>query len=135
AASGAPANIPFTAEVEQSVLPAQRYAQQLEGASFAPKMIRDVATSPDGKTLVFHAVGQLWTKALPNGEPRRLTNDDSRFEYQPSFSRDGRKLLFTTWSDEAMGAIHELDLASGQSRKLTSEPGFYYGPRYSPDGR
>ena len=134
AASGAPANIPFTAEVEQSVLPAQRYAQQIEGADFAPKMIRDAATSPDGKTLVFHAVGQLWTKALPNGEPRRLLNDDSRFEYQPSFSADGRKLLYTTWSDAQMGAIHELDLASGQSRKLTSEPGFYYGPRYSNDG-
>lgn len=134
AASGAPANIPFTAEVEQSVLPAQRYAQQIEGADFAPKMIRDAATSPDGKTLVFHAVGQLWTKALPGGEPRRLTSDDSRFEYQPSFSADGRKLLFTTWSDAQMGAIHELDLASGQSRKLTSEPGFYYGPRYSNDG-
>ncbi|WP_374474169.1 amidohydrolase family protein [Arenimonas sp.] len=133
-ASGAPTNIPFTAEVEQTVLPALRFAQPLDGDSFAPKMIRDVATSPDGKTLVFHAVGQLWTKALPNGEPRRLTRDDESFEYQPSFSPDGRKLLYTTWTDEAMGAIHELDLASGQSRALTTQPGFYYGPRYSPDG-
>jgi Tol biopolymer transport system component/imidazolonepropionase-like amidohydrolase len=133
-ASGAPTNIPFTAEVEQTVLPALRFAQPLDGDSFAPKMIRDVATSPDGKTLVFHAVGQLWTKALPNGEPRRLTRDDGSFEYQPSFSPDGRKLLYTTWTDEAMGAIHELDLASGQSRALTTQPGFYYGPRYSPDG-
>ena len=133
-ASGKASNIPFTAQVEQSVLPALRFEQNIEGDSFAPKMIRDVATSPDGKTLVFHAVGQLWTKSLPGGQPRRLTSDDSRFEYQPSFSRDGRKLLFTTWSDEAMGAIHELDIASGQSRKLSTEPGFYYGPRYSPDG-
>ncbi|OHE79415.1 MAG: amidohydrolase [Lysobacterales bacterium GWF1_69_6] len=133
-ASGAPANIPFTAEVEQTVLPALRFAQPLDGDSFAPKMIRDVATSPDGKTLVFHAVGQLWTKALPNGEPRRLTGDAANFEYQPSFSPDGRKLLYTTWSDENMGAIRELDLASGQSRALTTQPGFYYGPRYSPDG-
>lgn len=133
-ASGAPANIPFTAEVEQTVLPALRFAQPLEGDSFAPKMIRDVATSPDGETLVFHAVGQLWTKALPGGEPRRLTADGANFEYQPSFSPDGRKLLYTTWSDEDMGAIRELDLATGQSRALTAQPGFYYGPRYSPDG-
>ncbi|MBW8312875.1 MAG: amidohydrolase family protein [Rhizobium sp.] len=133
-ASGAPTNIPFTAEVEQTVLPALRFTQSLDGDSFAPKMIRDVATSPDGKTLVFHAVGQLWTKALPNGEPRRLTSDAANFEYTPSFSPDGRKLLYTTWSDEDMGAIRELDLASGQSRALTTQPGFYYGPRYSPDG-
>lgn len=133
-AAGSAANIPFTAQVRQTVLPALRFEQQIEGADFAPKMIRDVTTSPDGKTLVFHAVGQLWRKALPNGAPQRLFNDDSRFEYQPAFSADGRKLLFTTWSDEAMGAIHELDLASGQVRKLTTEPGFYYGPRYSNDG-
>lgn len=133
-ASGKAANLPFTAEVEQSLVPALRFTQTLDGDSFSPKMIRDVATSPDGKTLVFHAVGQLWTKALPGGEPRRLANVEGRFEYQPSFSPDGRKLLFTTWSDEAMGAIHELDLASGTSRQLSTEPGFYYGPRYSPDG-
>src|SRR5690606_16996879 len=107
--------------------------QKLDGDSFAPKMIRDVATSPDGRTLIFHAVGQLWRKALPDGRPERLFNDDSRFEYQPAFSPDGRKLLFTTWSDADMGAVHELDLGSGQPRKLSGEPGFYYGPRYSPD--
>ncbi|WP_246048532.1 amidohydrolase family protein [Arenimonas terrae] len=134
-ASGTPSNIPFTAEVSQTVLPALRFTQTLEGDSFAPKMIRDVATSPDGKTLVFHAVGQLWTRALPGGEPRRLTADAANSEYQPSFSPDGRKLLYTVWSDEKMGAIRELDLASGQSRALTTQPGFYYGPRYSPDGK
>jgi len=133
-ASGQPTNIPFTAEVSQTVMPALRFAQAFDGTDFSPKMIRDVATSPDGKTMVFHAVGQLWTKALPGGEPRRLTSDDASFEYQPSFSADGRKLLYTTWSDEKMGAIRELDLATGQSRALTAQPGFYYGPRYSPDG-
>ena len=133
-ASGTAKNVPFTAEVSQTVLPALRFEQQIDGADFAPKMIRDVATSPDGRTLVFHAVGQLWTKALPGGAPKRLTQDGANFEYQPAFSPDGRKLLYTTWSDEKMGAIHELDLASGQSRALTTQPGFYYGPRWSPDG-
>lgn len=133
-ASGAPAPIPFQAEVRQTVLPALRFARSLEGADFAPRMIRDVATSPDGGTLVFHAVGQLWRKALPGGTPQRLTRDEGRFEYTPSFSADGRKLLYTSWSDEQMGAIHELDLATGATRTLTTEKGFYYGPRYSPDG-
>ena len=132
---GAPARIAFTADVEQSVLPALRAPQQIDGDRFTAKMIRDVATSPDGRTVVFHAVGQLWTKTLPDGEPRRLTRDDGHFEYQPSFSADGRRLLYTSWSDKDMGAIRELDLASGTSRTLTTEPGFYYGPRWSPDGR
>lgn len=133
-ASGQAANIPFSAQVEQAVAQPLRFEQPLEGDSFQPRMIRDVATSPDGRTLVFHAVGKLWKKTLPDGRPERLGTDDVHAEYQPSFSPDGRKLLYTTWSDAGMGAIHELDLASGQRRTLTGEKGFYYGPRYSRDG-
>lgn len=131
---GTPTQIPFTAAVEQTVAQPLRFEQTLERDTFQPKMIRDVATSPDGKTMVFHAVGHLWTKSLPNGAPQRLTNEAAQFEYQPAFSPDGRKLLYTTWSDEKQGAIVERDLASGQVRTLTAKPGFYYGPRYSRDG-
>lgn len=133
--TGTPANIPFTAAVEQTVTAPLRFEQTLERGSFRPKMIRDVATSPDGKTLVFHAVGQLWMKSLPDGAPRRLTAATGQFEYQPAFSADGRKLLYTTWSDAGQGAIHSRDLASGATQVLTPTPGFYYGPRWSPDGR
>ncbi|MBK7145227.1 MAG: PD40 domain-containing protein [Xanthomonadales bacterium] len=134
AASGAPSAIPFTAEVEQTVAAPLRFEQQLESGGFTAKMIRDVATSPDGKTLVFHAVGKLWRKALPNGKAQRLSTRADAFEYQPSFSADGRKLLYITWNDAAQGAIIERDLASGNERTLSTQPGFYYGPQYSLDG-
>lgn len=130
---GAATKIPFSAEVEQKLAPALRFERPLEGEDFAPKMIRDVATSPDGRTLVFHAVGKLWTKSLPDGKPRRLTTDETSFEYQPAFHPAGGKLLYTTWSDAGMGAVHELDLASGERRTLTPRKGYYYGPAYSPD--
>jgi Tol biopolymer transport system component/imidazolonepropionase-like amidohydrolase len=133
--TGAPSAIPFTATVQQSLVAPIRGSYSLEGDSFAPKMIRDAATSPDGKSIIFHAVGKLWKKALPNGTPTRLSNSNDVFEYQPSFSRDGNKVLYTTWSDENLGAIFEFDIRSGQTKKLSSEPGFYYGPRYSNDGQ
>ncbi|TXI73673.1 MAG: amidohydrolase [Dokdonella sp.] len=132
---GTPTRIPFTADVEQSLAEPLRFEHTLDEGTFSPRMIRDVATSPDGKTLVFHAVGQLWTKTLPNGTPKRLTGQTRKFEYQPAFSPDGRKLLYTTWSDEAQGAILERDLASGQTRTLTTQPGFYYAPTWSADGK
>lgn len=134
AASGAPTQIPFSATVEQTVAKPLRFEQTLDRDTFEPRMIRDVATSPDGRTLVFHAVGRLWTKALPNGAPQRLTDDATHFEYQPAFSPDGGRLLYTTWSDERQGAIVERDLASGRVRTLTEKPGFYYGPAWSRDG-
>lgn len=135
-AAGRATNIPFTAQIEQSVTAPLRFTQTLDAGTFAPKMIRDVATSADGRTLVFHAVGQLWRKSLPNGTPERLTNSSGVYEYQPSFSANGRQLLYTTFSDDGLGAIWLRDAGgSGAGRRLTSEKGYYYGPRFSPDGR
>ncbi|UXI68657.1 amidohydrolase family protein [Tahibacter amnicola] len=135
AASGKPAAIPFSAAVDQTVAAPLRFEQPLDRDHFAPRMIRDVATSPDGRTVVFHALGHLWTKSLPDGKPQRLATRNDIFEYQPRFNADGSKLLYTTWSDEKQGAIVERDLRSGSERTLTSAPGFYYSPAFSPDGK
>jgi Tol biopolymer transport system component/imidazolonepropionase-like amidohydrolase len=134
-ATGLASAIPFTADIEQVVTEPLRFSRKLETGKFTPKMIRDVATSPDGDTLIFHAVGHLYRKNLPNGAARRLTANADVYEYQPSFSADGSKLLYTTWSDAGLVAIRERELASGSDRAITTEPGFYYGPRYSPDGK
>ena len=135
AADGTQQNIPFSAQVDQTLAAPLRFEQTLDDGSFAPKMIRDVATSPDGKTVVFHALGQLWTRTLPGGTPQRLTAANGVSEYQPSFSADGRKLLYTTWNDADLVKVVERDLAGGSERTITTQPGFYYSPRYSRDGR
>ena len=134
-ATGKPAEIAFNVDVEQTVTAPLRFTRKLDSGSFTPKMIRDVATSPDGKTLVFHAVGHLYRKTLPAGAPVRLTANTGVSEYQPSFSVDGSKLLYTTWSDAGLVTMRELDLQSGSDRAINREQGFYYGPRYSPDGK
>jgi imidazolonepropionase-like amidohydrolase/Tol biopolymer transport system component len=133
AASGEAANIPFTAEVEQVVTEAPRQPKRLPDGEFTPRMARDVATSPDGRRVVFHAVGRLWLKD-GRAAPVALSGRDDRFEFQPSFSADGRQLVFTTWTDADRGRVLVRDLASGSERVLTPEPGVYYGPRFSPDG-
>lgn len=132
--SGSAANIAFQATVQQQLTAPIRAQYRVEGERFTARTIRDVATSPDGGSIVLHAVGSLWIKR-GNAAPQRLSRDDSRFEYQPSFSADGRSLLFTTFKDESLGAIHEMDLASGAEKVLSTQPGYYYGPRYSPDGK
>ena len=132
--NGSPQNIAFNAEVSQKLTAPLRFTNKLEGDSFNAKMLRDVATSPDGKTVIFNAVGHLWKK-VASSNPVRLTQDNVNFEYQPSFSADGKKILYTTWSDAAQSNIRELDLSTGASKTLNTEPGFYYQPRYSPNGQ
>ncbi|MCK7592636.1 amidohydrolase family protein [Pseudomarimonas salicorniae] len=135
AGSGEASRIPFTAEVEQKVAEPLRFEQKLDDSVFAPKMIRDVATSPDGRLVVFHAVGKLWTRTMPSGKPQRLTTQAADFEYQPSFSPDGRKLVYTRWNDADLVRVIERDLASGSERELPTGSGYFYGPRYAPNGR
>lgn len=125
--------IPFTANVEQQVAATVRYTQSVDAESFDVKMIRQAVTSPDRRTLVFNALGQLWKKSLPDGTPVRLTDDD-HFEHDPAFSPDGQSIVYTTWSDEALGHVYRISLNGGTPVLLTERPGVYHTPRYSLDG-
>ncbi len=125
--------IPFEAEVEQTLTEAVRYPVDVSPAQFTARMISDAVTSPDGSTLVFHAVGKLWKKALPDGTPERLTTSDHN-EYEPCFSPDGTAIIYTTWSDAEYGAIYTVGLNGRNPQKLTERPGYYHTPRFSPDG-
>ncbi len=126
--------IPFRATVTQSIARALHFPQQIAGEEFRVKMLRHAVTSPDGKWLVFNAVGHLWKKKLPDGKITRLTNDDNHFEFEPDFSPDGKWVVYTTWNDTARGAIYKVPLKGGRSRKLTRRKGYYYSPHFSPDG-
>ena len=127
------AEIPFEADVAQTVTEAVRFSHRIGASSFQARMIRDAATSPDGRTLVFHAVGHLWKKTLPDGTPTRLTGD-AHFEYEPAFSPDGRWIVYTTWDDDARSVLYRVGLDGRNPQRLTGRPGYYYTPRFSPDG-
>ncbi len=134
AASGAVTDIPFSAEVDQTITEAVHSSRRVEDGAFAVRMIRDAATSPDGQTMVFSALGHLYAKR-GDGAPRRLTQDNDSFEADPSFSPDGRRVVYATWDDQAYGAVRVIDLDGRNGRALTTRPGHYATPRFSPDGR
>ena len=134
AASGEATPIPFSADVEQTVTEAVRFPVDVAPETFEARLIRDLATSPDGEALVFSAVGKLWVKRGDRA-PERLTTQEDHFEYDPSFSPDGRTLVYTTWSDDAYGAIRTVGLDGRGGRTISTRPGHYETPRFSPDGR
>ena len=126
-------NIPFETDVSITVTEAVRFPVEVMPERFDAKMITGVATAPDNRSIVFHAVGHLWNMRLPDGSPTRLTTSD-HFEYEPTLSPDGQTVLYTTWDDEELGAIYTVSMSGGSPQKLTPNPGYYYSPRYSPDG-
>ena len=104
-------------------------------ASFNTTMVRHAEVSPDGTKVVFESAGRLYVKTLPDGEATRLTSDpDDHFEYDPTWSRDGRSIAFITWDDEKLAHVHRVRSSGGRSSKLTNDPGHYHAPRFAPDG-
>ncbi|MDR8392322.1 amidohydrolase family protein [Aliifodinibius sp. S!AR15-10] len=127
--------IPFKASAKHKIYDAVSFTQDPAPEEFTAKAIRHAVTSPDGKLLVFNAAGKLWKKELPNGTPQRLT-DSNYLEFEPAFSPSGDRLIYTTWSDTAKGAIKSLSLneSDPQSQKITEEKGIYRNPSFSPEG-
>ncbi|RMF59510.1 MAG: amidohydrolase [Calditrichaeota bacterium] len=132
--SGKFQQIPFKVTTSHSIARALRFPQQVSNEEFPVKMIRHATTSPDGKWLVFSAVGHLWRKRLPDGKVTRLTRDENHFEFEPAFSPDGKWVVYTTWNDTAKGAIYKVSIKGGRGEKLTRRKGYYYSPSFSPDG-
>ena len=127
-------DIPFTVNVKQKIVEAVRFQQNLNPETFQANVIRHAVTSPNGKWLVFNAVGYLWKKELPNGKATRISSGTD-FEYEPSFSPDGNTIVYTTWNDENSGAIYSTGLNGGTARKITAAKGIYRQPSFSPDGK
>ncbi len=134
-ASGESTAVPFTAHVEQTINEAVRFPQKVYTPEFPVKMLRDVTTSPDGKQVAYSALGHLYVKALPTGEPRRLTNVTDRFEFDPAWSADGQSLVYTTWSDADYGRVRVIKADGSGARDVFATPGHYTEASFSPDGR
>lgn len=126
-------NIPFTVDATIKIAEAVSFNTPVAPDTFDAKVIRQAITSPDGKTLVFNAVGYLWKKNLPNGTPKRITNGTD-FESEPSFSPNGKEIVYVTWNDTNLGSVRKISINGGNSTQLTSDKGSYRTPSFSPDG-
>lgn len=126
--------IPFSVENTIKIAETHSARTNVFSEEFNPKVIRHAVTSPDGKTLVFNAVGYLWKKDLPNGKPVRITKD-TNFEFEPAFSPDGKKIVYVTWDDQEMGAIKSVALSGKDQKTLTSKKGIFRNPSFSNDGK
>ncbi|MBE8167220.1 MAG: hypothetical protein HAW66_02470 [Shewanella sp.] len=129
-------NIPFNVSSQRDIQPAVRFTQNLDQDNFDVKMLRMAQVSPNGKKVVFEALGKLWVKDLKSGKQKRLTRlNDNLSELYPQWSRDGKKIAFTTWNDQKQGTVRIVSSKGGKPKLLTDEPGKYVEPTFSPDGK
>jgi imidazolonepropionase-like amidohydrolase/Tol biopolymer transport system component len=134
AGTGQATNIPFTATVRQTITDAVRFPQAVAPDRFDVKLLRWVTVSPDQRRVLCTALGKIYLRELPDGAPRRLTSGGRGLELFPSWSPDGNTVVFTTWDDDSLGTVRTIRLDGRGGRTLTTRPGHYVAPRYSPDG-
>lgn len=134
--SGA-ANIPFSVDDTRAVAKAPHPVIDVAPDTFTAKIPRFATVSPDGRTIVFESLGKLYTKPVgSDAAPRRLTSGDSeQLELWPTWSRDGSRIAFVRWSDSDLARIVTVDARGRGERIVTSQPGHYAVPQFSPDGR
>jgi hypothetical protein len=74
--------------------------------------------------------------AIHIGTPRKLTGDRG-INSQPSFTPDGKSILFVSRRDSAngQGDIYRIDLATGAETRITSTVEMENSPTVTPDGR
>ncbi len=136
-ASGQAAEVPFRVKSVRRIAEAVRFPVDVAPANFDVKMIRNATVSPAGDRVVFQALGHLYVAALGGGvvgTPRRLTDAVDEFEYTPSWSRDGKQLAYVAWNDARLASVRVIAATGGKARTLTTEPGHYQNPVFTPEG-
>jgi Tol biopolymer transport system component/imidazolonepropionase-like amidohydrolase len=131
---GSHAEIEVHVQTERKIRPALRRTVEVSPDSFDVKMARWMQVSPDGRHAIYQAMGYLWLHDLERDRRSRLTSQEDHWEFYPSFSPDSRHVVYTTWNDEELGSVRIEPVGRGRGRTLTTEPGHYVEPSFSPDG-
>lgn len=124
-------------------LAAQRPAGQDSLTMETPRPLRfttdegtwmSVSVSPNGQTLVFDLLGDLYTLPIGGGKATRITSGQG-FDAMPSFSPDGRQVAFVSDRSGASN-LWVVNSDGSNPRAITRTERFHYvSPTWTSDGR
>jgi dipeptidyl aminopeptidase/acylaminoacyl peptidase len=131
---------------------ATRSIDQLMDALFAVRGFREVALSPNGRSVAWvemlpgkagtptaHSAIHIADLGKPGAKPRHVTAGDGTAgcaEHGLAWSPDGKRLAFLSdWEKEGQLQVYVTPAEGGTARKLTDLTGFLDEPRWSPDGK
>jgi tricorn protease len=102
----------------------------------AKASLRDADPAPNGKRTLVEARGEIFSVPRENGDVRNLTGTPGAHDRSPAWSPDGEKVA---WLSDASGEYRLMvgdALGRGEAKGFDlGGARFYYGPRWSPDGK
>jgi imidazolonepropionase-like amidohydrolase/Tol biopolymer transport system component len=134
------ATIPITINTTRQVRNTLRFSVDVAPDEFTTRMLRWSQYNPRKNQVLYQALGYLYTQKHDAKKPgkhrrERLTHQNNHFEFWPSYSADGKKVVYSTWDDIELGSIRTVSNKGGRSRVITEQPGHYIEPRFSQDGK
>ena len=90
--------------------------------------------SPDGKSIVFDLLGDLYTMPISGGKATRITSGMS-YDVQPRFSPDGKKIVFISDSSGTSN-VWLYDIEKKETKAFTKgDRNAHFSPEFTPDGK
>lgn len=134
---GRTTSIPMRAHIDLPIGPSTRQdIREPESGPVHARLVMAPVASPDRRSLAFSALGQLYLMRLDGKSAPASFATGGDPAYQPSWSPDGRRLVWTSWSERGAGEIWSAPIdGSASPRRLSSQPAFYTYPVFTPDGQ
>lgn len=130
-----PVPIPFRAAVDLELGPQTRVALTQDTGPVRARLIQTPEQSPDGKQLAFSALGRIYVMPLDGRSPPRRLTREGLAEFHPSWSPDGRHIVFITWTAKDSGHVWVAPASGGAARRISDVPAYYTRPVFAPDGK
>jgi len=90
--------------------------------------------SPDGKSLVFDLLGDIYTMPITGGKAMPITQGMA-FDGQPRYSPDGKKITFVSDRDGGWN-VYTMSLDKKDTVQITrGKTNDYQSPEFTPDGK
>lgn len=127
--------IPVQVSADIKITDSVRFPVNVAPDSFDVKLVRWAQRSPDGRSILFQALGKLYVKNQSTGKISRLTKQEDHDEFYPRYSPDGKSIVYTTWNDKELGSVRLMSANGSNSRVISKKPGHYVETRFSTDGK
>src|SRR5688572_20316986 len=95
----------------------------------------NVDVAPDGRTLLFDMVGDIYTLPIDGGKAARVIGGGLSWDIDPRWSPDGKQIVFISDRDGSQNLWIANADGTGLRALTKGENRIYISPEWMPDGR
>lgn len=127
--------LPFEARMRVAVAPTTRIRIREDEGPVRSRLAMAPVAAPDGGRIAFAALGGLYVQAAGSDRPPRRLDQVPGPAFQPSWSPDGTRIAYVSWTEGAGGTIWSI-AADGTAppTRISALPAYYSYPVFTPDG-